>query len=227
MYAAKRKEDFDYMKGVLILFVIWGHFCMYLSGSDYEKNLLTTYIRLFQMPLFIFISGYFQKPITSSRQAVQKIIKSVKHIGLPMASWIILVYVVKCGININHFNGLLYFIDQARGIVSLFWYLGCLLICLCLYALLALCYNYNKHLGVFLFIVSNILVVLLKTLSIFYFSFLWQFFCLGLLYKNYEEEICLQLSKLKHFEKLLICIALIISVICLGGGTRPHGHFIM
>lgn len=59
----KRKCNYDFIKGVLIILVVWGHCCSYLSGSNYEKNLLTSYIRLFQMPLFIFMSGYFVKSV--------------------------------------------------------------------------------------------------------------------------------------------------------------------
>ena len=32
MITSTRQNDFDFIKGCLILFVIWGHFCMYLSG---------------------------------------------------------------------------------------------------------------------------------------------------------------------------------------------------
>ena len=86
MQSAGRLEVFDFVKGCLILFVIWGHMCMYLSGADYEKNFLTMYIRLFQMPLFIFISGFFQKSIYSLSHLVQKIEKTIRHIGLPLFS---------------------------------------------------------------------------------------------------------------------------------------------
>lgn len=205
---AKRIDDFDFIKGCLILFVVWGHFCMYLSGTDYEKNLLTTYIRLFQMPLFIFISGFFQKPIAGLKSGLGKVNKSITHIAIPMVSWIVLVYVTKLLLNKASYNGLEYFIEQAHGIVSLFWYLGCLLMCLFLYTILSLCQNLNKKLGNFLFFLSIVLSTMVNV-SIFHFSFLWIFFCLGFYTKN-----VLSTSWFKQIPKKFFTISFIILTIC-------------
>lgn len=219
-----RREDFDFIKGCLILFVIWGHFCMYLSGDGYEKNLLTTYVRLFQMPLFIFISGYFQKPVNSLSLASKKLQKSVKHIGIPMLSWIALVYCAKLVINGGQYNGLTFFIEQAKGIVSLFWYLGCLLMCLFLFTIISCCYHKNRHFGSILFILSLFISLMFKGLSIFHFSFLWLFFCLGIVYKKYEDVIRHSIL-FNHSTKIVILIALISSVLVLGGGYDTSWTF--
>lgn len=87
MVNVRRLYDFDFIKGVLILFVIWGHCCMYLSGNEYEKNIIITYVRLFQMPLFILISGYFQKPVEGLKSLSSKIKTSFKCICVPLISW--------------------------------------------------------------------------------------------------------------------------------------------
>ena len=47
-----RKPEWDFVKGILIIFVVWGHICSYISG-EYDKNILTAVIRLYQMPMFI------------------------------------------------------------------------------------------------------------------------------------------------------------------------------
>lgn len=60
MNKTARKPEWDFVKGILIIFVVWGHVCSYVSGI-YDKNLLTAVIRLYQMPMFILVSGYFQK----------------------------------------------------------------------------------------------------------------------------------------------------------------------
>ena len=211
---AKRIDDFDFIKGCLILFVVWGHFCMYLSGTDYEKNLFTTYIRLFQMPLFIFISGFFQKPVFGRIQAVKKVLKSIKHIAIPMVSWTVLVYVAKLLLNKSNYNGLGYFIEQTHGIVSLFWYLGCLLMCLFLYTAISLCQNLNKLLGYFFFLVS-IFMMTMVNVKIFHFSFLWIFFCLGL-YTKYVLNNTSLLKQIPKWIEIIVVIILMITVLLLG-----------
>ncbi len=190
---------------------------MYLSGVGYEKNLLTSYIRLFQMPLFIFISGYFQKPVTNVSLVSKKLKKSVKHIGIPMLSWIVLVYCVKLVINSSQYNGWNFFIEHANGIVSLFWYLGCLLMCLFLYTFISYCYHKNQRLGSILFIISLVISVMLKGLSIFHFSFLWIFFCIGVIFKKYEDLIAHSTLWSPSILPITL-IVLVISMLVLGGG---------
>lgn len=187
MEITKRIEVFDFIKGSLILFVIWGHFCMYLSGQDYEKNLLTTYIRLFQMPLFIFISGYFQKPVVELSSAIKKLKKSLMHVGVPMCSWILIVYVFKLVLNSNKYFSFKLLIEQTHGIVSLFWYLGCLLMCLFIYTLVSLSYYYNKKIGI-TFLSASIVMSITVNSTTFYFPFLWVFFVGGVIYKRIDMD---------------------------------------
>lgn len=187
---------------------------MCLSGPGYEKNLCTTYIRLFQMPLFLFISGYFQKPVLSSSLLVNKLKKSLYHIGLPMISWIVLVYLIKLMLNISSYDGVSYFIENAHGVVSLFWYLGCLLISIFIYSLISLSYNYNKTIGIIFFFVTILGTITIKS-SIFLFPFfLWWFFCMGVIYKHYSNSLSI-LSNPMYDWRILICM--IIIVLFVGG----------
>lgn len=197
---------------------------MYFSGPDYERNALTTFIRLFQMPLFIFISGYFQKPILNVSQAIEKIFKSIKHIGIPMLFWILIVYVAKLLLNSSQYNGVAYFVQQSHGVVGLFWYLGCLLLCLTLYTFISLCYNYNRIIGILLFSISIITSVLIN-ISIFYFPFLWLFFCLGCTFKKVNLD---RVSKYTNKVKVIFAIVLIVSVLgayTIGGGYKTSWTF--
>lgn len=221
MVSSTRQNDFDFIKGCLILFVIWGHFCMYLSGPGYEKNLCTTYIRLFQMPLFLFISGYFQKPVLSLSILVNKLKKSLYHIALPMISWIVLVYLTKLMLNTSSYDGFSYFIENAHGVVSLFWYLGCLLISIFIYSLISLFYNYNKTIGIIFFFVIMLATITIKS-SIFYFPFLWLFFCMGVIYKRYSNSLSF-ISNSMYESWILICM--IVIVLFIGGGYKTAWTF--
>lgn len=56
----KREESLDYIKGVLIFFVVYGH-CLYWMADGIQKpyTFMAKYVYSFHMPLFIFLSGYF------------------------------------------------------------------------------------------------------------------------------------------------------------------------
>ena len=88
--AKERKLEWDYIKGVLIILVVWGHVCSYISGYVYEKNFLTAAIRLFQMPLFIFISGVFQHNYSNITEVKCRIIAILKRLVLPYTIWIVI-----------------------------------------------------------------------------------------------------------------------------------------
>lgn len=87
--------DIDFCKGVLIILVVWGHFCAHSSGIDYEKNAITMYVRLFQMPLFFMLSGFFQKRVQSFSELKVVINKTFYRLGLPLLSWSAADYIVK------------------------------------------------------------------------------------------------------------------------------------
>ena len=60
--SSKRDYLFDNMKGILILFVVFGHILeMMLNKSDGIIREVYTAIYLIHMPMFVFISGYFSK----------------------------------------------------------------------------------------------------------------------------------------------------------------------
>lgn len=211
----KRLESYDFMKGVLIMCVIWGHLCMYLSGSDYEKNELTTYIRLFQMPLFILISGFFQKSVVTLDDLKSKLRKSILHIGIPLIIWSILTYLIKLLVNFNDYNDYNFFIFQSKGILSLYWFLVCLLLCLLFYAILDYIYHKSHYLGIILYLISPLITWLF--IDIFHFSFLWLFFLIGVLFKRMEiinQKFRLIISKFDRMKQIAVggCRIIIFSI---------------
>lgn len=59
----KRIYYFDNIKALLIFLVVFGHLCeSFISSSSYMY--ICTIIYTFHMPLFVFCSGYFAKPLT-------------------------------------------------------------------------------------------------------------------------------------------------------------------
>lgn len=61
----KRKENYDNMKGVLILLVVLGHLLFSFSTiNSHRASILTYFIFTFHMPLFMMITGFFSKKKT-------------------------------------------------------------------------------------------------------------------------------------------------------------------
>lgn len=73
-----RERDylFDNLKAVLIMLVVFGHFCFNARQFPVMAG-ITNMIYSFHMPLFIFISGYFSKSIRSQRK------NDVLHLLIP------------------------------------------------------------------------------------------------------------------------------------------------
>ncbi len=60
MMIAKRINFIDSLKGLAILFVVWGHSIQYLrDGSDFFHNPIIEFLYSFHLPLFFMISGFF------------------------------------------------------------------------------------------------------------------------------------------------------------------------
>lgn len=56
----KREISLDYIKGILILLVVYGHCLYWFDGNQYSSNyFVAKIIYTFHMPFFIFLSGYF------------------------------------------------------------------------------------------------------------------------------------------------------------------------
>ena len=63
----ERSYLIDNLKGSLIVFVVIGHFFDVWAGKYFNLRLIYTFIYLFHMPCFIFISGYLTKDPQKSR----------------------------------------------------------------------------------------------------------------------------------------------------------------
>lgn len=173
-----RIEYFDFLKGVLICLVVWGHICSYLSGLDYEYNAVTRYVRLFQMPLFIMVSGFFSKDITSIKVLVNKIVKDFKHIGLPLITWCLLAFIIH-SIMMRYYN---LPPKHYMSYLSAYWFFPCLLCCSFVWHTLSFLKSVSYTIGVFLIFLSIIAVFFIP--DYFYFSFLWVFYLLGVFTKK-------------------------------------------
>ncbi|HCS72995.1 MAG TPA: acyltransferase, partial [Clostridiales bacterium] len=63
----ERSYLLDNLKGLLIVFVVIGHFFDVWASKYFNIRFIYTFIYLFHMPCFIFISGYLTKDPEKSR----------------------------------------------------------------------------------------------------------------------------------------------------------------
>lgn len=113
-----RIYKFDNLKFLLILLVVIGHFCdLYINDYVVLKKIFI-FVYAFHMPLFIFVTGLFQKKITSYKMVPIK--KILFYLGLIYFMKITIFLVSKkynLGYNFEMFSG-----------SEVYWYLGAIII---------------------------------------------------------------------------------------------------
>jgi len=208
MHAVTRRDNkWDFIKGMLIVFVVWGHLCSYISNSSYEKNILTTYIRLFQMPLFIFVSGYFAKGIESFGDYIYQMKKIVIRIGLPYITWTGVSYILKmicCRVEGKYIKlGLTDFIIDFILQSEFLWYLGCTIILQVLFYSICFIFRKRKALRIVVLVVSVFLIMFIP-MNVYHIQFLWPFYLCGVAFRSIMNRYSEKVQMNRRFYILLI-----------------------
>ncbi|MEN2768505.1 acyltransferase family protein [Ornithinibacillus xuwenensis] len=139
--SSSRQDWIDIAKGIGIIAVVLGH-AGFVMGHHY------TY--WFHMPLFFILSGLLYKPVSNYKQLKQWLIKRMKQFLIPYLSFGLLILLYKAimhntyyfDYNVNSFLQELYRLAfggmMLRGIMTVFWFITCLLLTQILFALLHL-----------------------------------------------------------------------------------------
>lgn len=234
---AKRRRDLDFAKGCLIFLVIWGHICPNSSGADYANTwcALARINSLFLMSLFFMISGYVIKLCCTSSQLAQRLKKTFFRLVVPLFSWGVLFFLITSFTRLvkmwDHISSIfdypiinyLFYFRKIALTVNLYWFISCLIICICLSSLL----YYIKEripgfIGRILIYVSIILIPFLP-IHHFHFTFFWPFYIIGSLIKN--DESIFSLSK-RIIEMPAACLILL-TLLCtyMGYSHKPIDSF--
>lgn len=91
-----RNYKMDYIKGISIFLVVWGHIVQHFYGGfdgDFYGNIVYKVIYTFHMPLFMFISGYFFKPSLDKRSFWEILYLKFLQLGVPIIIWTIFYYI--------------------------------------------------------------------------------------------------------------------------------------
>lgn len=188
----ERKADWDFLKAVLMLVVVFGHIC---PANPSTWTPVTRVTGLFAMPLFFFVSGYFQTNITNVKKLFVKFKKTCLRILIPQLSWgciyvilslFVLFPIVEVrdisSFLINMFDFLKYSLYYIAGF---YWFLSALFICVVIGSIVLLVYSYSNQVGFILMFVSPILFCHLPS-DPYHFTFVWFFYVSGMVYNKKE-----------------------------------------
>lgn len=92
--AAGRNHYLDFLKGALILLVVYGHAIQYIAYADdgFWDNPVFKVIYMFHMPLFMAISGYFAWSTINRLPLLEILTRRFLQLILPIISWTILIF---------------------------------------------------------------------------------------------------------------------------------------
>ena len=84
-----RNRYLDFVKGILILFVLWGHCIQYgtVGEGQFFENPLFKFIYSFHMPLFMLISGYLFYYSAKKRSLKELVFSRAYSFGIPLFVW--------------------------------------------------------------------------------------------------------------------------------------------
>ncbi len=130
---APRNELIDFMRGALILLVVFGHsvqFNMYNGSDGYWNDGVWKLVYMFHMPMFMLISGYVSY-LSASRKAPIDVTKArLLQLVIPMVIWSVVLTVVMAVANrltgVPVAVGPMVF-DTIRSSAIGFWFLTALL----------------------------------------------------------------------------------------------------
>lgn len=230
----KRDKSWDFVKFVLMFLVVFGHVC----PADVEKwTPVTRIVGLFVMPLFFFVSGYFQSSIIVIRGLVQKFKKTFFRIVIPLIVWGGL-YVCLSILKLYHIPDFdnsasvqEYYANVASFlkytpfyIAGFYWFLTALLLCIFVGSCLSFLITIKKEIGLLVMVLSPVLFCMFphSLIELYHFSFVWLFYVMGMLFKYYEQCI-LNIGKQKLWS-LFFFIALLVTI-CLGVNFSPRDTF--
>lgn len=218
-----RQLDKDFVKGILMFLVVWGHVCPDSAGNYYDNqwNGVSRITALFVMPLFFILSGYFQKPIQSFTGIWIRVKKLLLRIGAPLLCWgVISIVFHPSGIVLRGADLLWSIKNCIYYICNYLWYLPCLFIC----TFISLMPNYIRSRYPHYALGSSVFLILLlnfSSIDFFHVRFMYPFYVLGLFLQQYNDTFK------KVFSIPFINIVLLFAsiFIIIDGGLTPSETF--
>ncbi len=182
-----RNDKLDYFKGILMLGVVIGHLITAFKAGDTSEVYIHTFLRAFDMPFFMLISGYFMAKSVDRYIPWRNALNKVSTILIPLAIWLSIFYVLRELVSYVvseasfSIRGYLTYLTQAS------WFLWSAFICSVL--MIAVCGIFKKQ--EIRFAVSIILSLgcLFIPEDMYNIAFMFPFFALGFFIDFVKEKI--------------------------------------
>lgn len=203
----KRNNYFDFIKGIAIILVVFGHCIQYGSGilfianEDYYDDVIFKLIYSFHMPLFALISGYFFYKSVRKSSFKGIIWKQCTMIGIPVISWNLLYYIVITSAKIFLGRDEFGFQTIKDGIKSIWinlWFLWIILLLSLIVIVIHWCFKDNV-IGYILILAITLLLP--DNYNFCYVGFLYPFYILGYFSNNWIERL-----NCKKFKPIVLII---------------------
>lgn len=223
----KREESWDFVKMILMFFIVFGHIC---PSNPETWTPITRVIGLFAIPLFFFISGFFQSKVENVQALANRFKRNFYRIVVPLLSWGLIYVIISAFIHFlddvdHNISDICQFFKYSPFyIMGIFWFLTALIFCQIIGSILSIILYKKKKYGFILLVISFPFFCLLPPtlLEHYHFSFVWLFYGLGMLYKQINRDLLCHSS---NFFVPIILAFLTIVILCFGIQLMPNNTF--
>lgn len=205
-----RDNRMDFIKGVTIFLMMWGHIVQHFYGNEgsFYGNMVYKVIYTFHMPLFMFISGYFFKSSLDKRSLWEIIKGKTIQLGIPIFIWTIFYY----GEDLLYTKALFSWKQLFHLFFRRLWFLAAFLM---LSIFVSLIWQFFKRYSrgfILTCIIMGFLILIIpdELFSAVFFKFMYPYFVAGILANQFEE-------KLRQYKKPIFIISFIIYLLMLIG----------
>ena len=101
--AKKRNSYLDFVRGIAIYCVLWGHCIQYgmVNGGNFFENPIFKFIYSFHMPMFMLISGYLFYDSAKTKNISKLLVTRLWSLGIPLFVWGCVPKILKWILTIN------------------------------------------------------------------------------------------------------------------------------
>lgn len=220
METASRIVYIDVLKCFAIFLVVLGHSCDLVEDKSFSMAVDWNIIMPFHMPLFAILSGVF---FNNSENAIVFLTKKIRQLILPLLFWNAIIWIVPRLIHDSYdrfaYGTPIYFQAILRnffyGVTEWnYWFFKALFFCFVMLHITMRFCSSRIHLSI---ILSCLLVHIISFFGIIPnkmpllqgFVFLYPFFCLGYLMKQYDEWIKNNLRKMVYSFGIVFALLLL------------------
>jgi len=182
--AASRNSFIDYLKGIAIFLVVWGH-CIQYSDTYYNfsDNKIFLFIYSFHMPLFMGISGYLFAFSSKRKNVIEMAKTKFEQLVLPLIFWGLILSPLVFHKEIFSHQGTSQVLHLIKfyliGIPNILWFLWVLFAISTIFSLIADKFNDKIVYHILAFLV---LLIFPDVYGFIFMKFMYPFFLLGYYY---------------------------------------------